>query len=170
MNKKGVKYQISEEGRKIRSKCGRDNLVTWKESNPGASNLKHGAESQTVRSRFDDGRTAQGKALAAALKGLTDYFGGTEALTAPMALLIDTNVRPKLITLMCLSDFINKQLDVIDGKGRVLGCLDNYHKFSTSLRKDLQVLVGMGQEASLLGGVVKVPTLEAIINREKAGK
>ena len=168
MPRKGQKLNISPEGHAIRSRCGRENLTRWRKENPDKPpNLQHGANSQIVRARFDDGRTAQGRALAASLKNLTDHFGGADAITAPMQLLINSYVRPRLITLMCISDYINRQIDVIDDEGKVLGCLDQYHRFSNSLRDDIKALQELAREAGLIGKSGQVPTIADIINKGK---
>ena len=129
--------------------------------------LKHGAHSGTVRARFDDMRCTQGKALHNVMQNLIGDLGGEAALTAPMRILIDSNVRPKLITILLINDHINKlQGDILKEDGSLIGCLGtNYIAFSNGLRRDLEVLVEMAAKA---GKINKgVPTIEQLIQVNK---
>ena len=50
----------------------------------------HGAQSVNMRTKFSDLRTTEGQALKNAIDGLREHFGGPEAATPPMSLIIDT--------------------------------------------------------------------------------
>lgn len=128
---------------------------------------KHGAHSTTVRARFDDMRCTQGKALHNIMTALINDMGGESSLTAPMRILIDSNVRPKLITILLINDHINKlQGDILKEDGSLIGCLGtNYLAFSNGLRRDLEVLVEMAIKAGK--GSKGVPTIEQLIEANK---
>jgi hypothetical protein len=159
------KYNVTPGGHEVRSEHGRKVLHEWKERTPGQGKITHGAQSETYRKRFDDQRTAQGKALAEALSALMDHFGGPANITAPMQLLIDSGIRPKLITLMCINDFITKQKSIISSDGELIPCLGrNYISFSNALRLDLQTLLDM---AKTDGRKTKIPRIEDIIRGGK---
>lgn len=162
MNTKGMKYNITPEGRKVRQATAQKNLEGYRKKNPAGGNLKHGGESRTIRKRFDDMRTNQGKTLAAVLKELMEHFGGPKNITAPMQLLIDAGIRPKLITLMCINDYINKQAELINGSGELLSCLGkNYIGFSNALRLDLSALTEMAKAQNK--GRSDVPRIEDFV-------
>jgi hypothetical protein len=78
-----------------------------KKLEPIAPHVKHGAASGTFRKRFDDKRSTQGRALSEAVDALVEHFGGPTNITAPMQLLIDSGIRPKLITLILISSPVN---------------------------------------------------------------
>jgi hypothetical protein len=165
---KGKKLNITPESRAKRSESGQLNLAAWKKKNPAGAKLTHGAKSVNFRRRFDDRRTNEGKQLSAVIRSLEDDLGGTANLTAPIRLLIDSNVRPKLITLMCINQYINKQESLINDKGELLSCLArNYISFSNALRRDLEALVAM---AKTNGNKARVPSLDQWISQQKSEK
>ena len=82
-----------------------------------------------------------------------------------MALLIDSNIRPKLITLITISDFINKQKSLVSDDGELLPVLaKNYIAFSNALRRDLQALLEMAKTDVAKS---KIPRIEDIIRGGK---
>ena len=101
-------------------------------------NSKHGAYSKHVRRRYSDKRTTEGKQLAAIIKALVDDCGPD--LTAAQSLILD-RIREKLIVLMQIGRYVDRQPSVLNEKGELLSALGkNYLAFSNALRLDLQVL------------------------------
>ncbi|MFC1580015.1 hypothetical protein ACFL4N_03795 [Thermodesulfobacteriota bacterium] len=124
--------------------------------------VTHGADSKHVRKSFDDRRTSRGKALAARLDSLVDSLGGNKRITPAMRILVDSAIRPKLITLQCINDYIAKQETIINHKGEVIPCLGtHYIAFSNALRRDLEALIGMAKAAGTDKGYV--PTLKDLL-------
>jgi len=126
-------------------------------------NIRHGAFSPTCRKRLDDGRSTDGKALANTMRNLVDDLGGERNLTGPMRILINSNVRPKLITLMLINNYINlKQNEILDDQGNLIPALSkSYISFSNALRLDLQALNDMAARAGKTNK--NIPTIESII-------
>jgi hypothetical protein len=122
----------------------------------------HGARSISVAQRYDDRRTEQGKALYEAISALMEHFGGPEkVVSAPMQILIDSAVRPKLIVLMQISTWVNKQTEVVDKNGDVPNVLGkHYLAYTNSLRRDLESLSNMAKDA---GSNIKPPSIADII-------
>ena len=101
-------------------------------------NSKHGAYSKHVRRCYSDKRTTEGKQLAAIIKALVDDCGPD--LTAAQSLILD-RIREKLIVLMQIGRYVDRQPSVLNEKGELLSALGkNYLAFSNALRLDLQVL------------------------------
>lgn len=134
--------------------------LTYK--NPTGRPPTHGVESRTVRQRFDDKRTGQGRALHEALTALAQHFGGPEAVSSPMSLLIYSCIRPKLIVLMQIGIWVNKQTEIVRPDGTIPAVLGaNYLAYTNSLRRDLETLTNLAKEA---GAKVKPPNLSDLIN------
>jgi hypothetical protein len=122
---------------------------------------KHGVESSTVRQRFDDLRTAHGQQLAAAMKSLVDHFGA-ENITAPMQIMLDANIRPKIITMVLISEWVNRQMELVSPEGELPNVLaKNYIAFSNALRRDLESLAAMSKNA---GTTAKPPKIDDLIS------
>jgi hypothetical protein len=123
-------------------------------------NASHGVNASTVRQRFDDLRTSHGQQLAVAMKSLTDHFGA-ENITAPMQIIIDANIRPKIITMVLISEWINRQEELVSPEGKLPNVLaKNYIAFSNALRRDLESLCAMAKDA---GNKVKPPSITELI-------
>jgi hypothetical protein len=125
--------------------------------------VKHGANSTTVAQRFDDKRTGQGRALHEAITSLVGHFGGPEQVTPPMQILIDSAVRPKLIILLTISRWVNRQAEdgIVDKNGDVPNVLGkHYLAYTNSLRRDLESLSNMAKDA---GSNIKPPSIDDII-------
>ena len=120
----------------------------------------HGAYSTTVRQRFDDLRTSHGRQPATAMKALTDYFGA-ENISAPMQIILDANIRPQIITKVLISEWINRQQELVSPEGELPPVLGkNYIAFSNALRRDLESLCRLAKES---GVQTKPPRIEDII-------
>jgi hypothetical protein len=57
------KYNISPEGRKVRSEHGRKVLAEWKAENPDQGKIVSGSQSKTILAKYDDRSTPEGAAM-----------------------------------------------------------------------------------------------------------
>jgi hypothetical protein len=99
-----------------------------------------------MRERFSDARTSEGRQLKGILRELIEDIGGQNGISAGQRMLIDTNIRPKLITLLCIADWVDRQKkeNVISESGELAKCLSkNYLAFTNSLRLDVIALYGL---------------------------
>ena len=141
--------------------AGKRNLAAFNAEHPEHGNYKHGAMSINRRRRFSDRRTTDGKRLALILDAIVQDLGGPKDLSAAQRVLLDTSIRPKLITLHCIGQYLDRQENIIDGDGSLIKCLgQNYLAFSNSLRLDLTALYVLAT-----GKPSKVPTVEEIMRR-----
>jgi hypothetical protein len=107
-------------------------------------NSKHGAYSKHVRRRYSDKRTTEGKQLAAIIKALVNDCGPD--LTAAQYIILD-RVREKLIVLMQIGQYVDRQPCVITKEGALLPCLGKgYTTYAESLRRDLEALRTMAKK------------------------
>ena len=163
MAKKGSK--VTPELLEIRKR----NLLDWKQDHPEGGNLRHGMYSVHMRERFSDARTSEGRQLKAILKELVEDIGGQGGISAGQRMIIDTSIRPKLITLLCIADWVDrqKQESIIDEKGELAKCLStNYLAFTNSLRLDLVALYSAMNSTK----PSRVPSIEQIIAGGGKGK
>ncbi len=97
----------------------------------------------TIRRKYEDRRTTEGRQLSAIMADLVADLGGAEVLTAPQRLLLE-NIRSKLIVLFQISKYISQQESIITATGELLPCLGrNYTTYSEALRRDLEALFGI---------------------------
>lgn len=126
------------------------------------SALSHGAFSNTIRQRYSDRRTAEGRRLNGAIEAITEDLGGPENMNAAQSLIL-SSLRAKLIVVFQISDYLDFRESVLDPSGELIGSLkDSFLKYSSSIRTDLQILYALrvkGQRSS-------VPKLEDIIAGE----
>jgi len=135
--------------------------LTDKVKNPGGAPITHGVKSKTVAARFSDLRTGRGKALHESINNLVAHFGGPEAVSSPMQILIDSAVRPKLIVLMLVSEWVDRQAELIDSAGGIPDVLGkHYLAYTNSLRRDLETLTNLAKDA---GMKAKPPKIEDLI-------
>jgi hypothetical protein len=166
--RKAKKINISPEGRKIRSEHGHQNLVKWKQENPGQCHTTHGATNKTIRKRYTDLRTTEGKNLQAIIDGFTQDCGGPDALDTRQQVLLG-GVRTKLITILIISDYIDKQIteDKLIVNGDLIPILAGPKKglleYTESLKKDLEALY-QGNRAITPS---RVPSIQEIIQGSK---
>lgn len=101
----------------------------------------HGAYSKEVQARYSDLRTKEGQKLHAVVQGLIDDLGGPENVSTAQNIIIG-NIKSKLMILFQISDYADKNGDVIDKKtGTLMPCLGrNYISYSEALRRDLEAL------------------------------
>jgi len=150
-------------GPKVR-KAGAQNLAKWQADHPSGGRLQHGAYSLMVKGRYLDGRYREAKRLNAVMDSLVEGLGGASHLTPNQSLLLTSGIRPKLITLMCISDYLDKQDTLLDEGGNLLACLSkNYISFSNALRLDLLALTQMA-------GKPKLPDLDGYLKKHYGAK
>jgi hypothetical protein len=105
---------------------------------PVDGRTKHGAFSKRMRRRYTDRRTKEGRHLQRVLDRLIEDIGPD--LSAGQYLILD-RIREKLIVLMQIGAYVDKQKSVITHKGALLPCLGkNYTTYAESLRRDLEAL------------------------------
>lgn len=131
--------------------AGAANLQRWRDAHPEGGALRHGAYSRQIRQRFTDGRTSEGRALRAIMDELQADLGATSAGQS----LILGRIQEKLIVLMQIGAYVDKQPSVITAKGELLPCLGRgYTAFSEALRRDIELLYVMAKRTPS-----KVPSL-----------
>jgi hypothetical protein len=108
--------------------------------------LSHGAFSGNIRARYSDERTQEGKLLKSMMDNLRADLGGDSEILAGQELLLGS-VRAKVIVLLQISAFADRQVDVINESGELLSCLGNHYlAYSNALRLDLQALYAMAEK------------------------
>jgi hypothetical protein len=153
---KGIK------ARDRQKKAGAANLAKWKDEqgNP-EPNRKHGAYSTTIRQRYSDLRTTEGKKLKAVIDSVLEDLGGAPQINAAQQVLLGS-FRGKLIVLFQISDYLDRQQSIINKDGYILPVLgQTYLSYSESVRRDLETLYGLSKSQLRR----KVPKLEEIINK-----
>ena len=107
---------------------------------PGAPTT-HGAFSENVQLRYSDLRTKEGQRLHAATQGLIADLGGLQNVNAAQGIIIE-NIKSKLIVLFQISNYADRQKDLVDATtGELLPCLGrNFLSYSEALRRDLESL------------------------------
>ena len=136
MAKKGSKSTPQE------AEAGRQNLLDWKGNHPEGGHLKHGRYSGTVRQRYSDKRTSEGRQLKAIIDSLMDDLGGHESITAAQRLILD-NIKSKLIVILQIGKYVDQQPSIINSVGELIPCLSrNYTAYAEGLRRDLESLFG----------------------------
>ncbi len=117
----------------------------------GAAIEKHGAYSRRVQRLYKDKRTGPGRELARVMNQLIEDLGGASSLTQAQHLLLDL-VRSKLIILMQLGAYLDKQTNIIGGDGKPLEVLNSLHlNYSKALRQDLETLTGLDRRKAKPG-------------------
>lgn len=127
---------------------------------PGA--MRHGAFSVHIRERYSDGRSSEGKKLNRAIEAIQSDFGGPESMTAAQQMILGF-LRTKLIVIWQISDFIDRQMSVLNPAGDLLGCLSkSYIAYLESAGRDLEKLYKVRKKK---GGV---PTIGDIIEARES--
>jgi hypothetical protein len=118
-------------------------LGNWKKDHPYQANLRHGAHSRTVRQKYSDLRTTEGQKLKAVIDSLVSDLGGPAQLNAAQNAILGA-LRSKFIVVFQISDYLDRQTDIIDSDGQLLACLGrNFLSYTESIRRDLEVLFGV---------------------------
>lgn len=134
--------------------AGEQNLNNWLAEHPSGGNLRHGMYSVQIRQRYSDRRTSEGAKLASIMKGLREDLGGNGHIPTAAHLLLDS-IKSKIIVILQIGKFVDRQIDLIDQKtGELLPCLGrNFTIYTESLRRDLEALAAMA-------GKKKAPDLQ----------
>ena len=145
---------------KAEAEAGAKNLQTWLDKHPERGAVKHGAYSATVRKRYTDMRSTEGKQLQAIIDGLIDDLGGKAVLTAAQNLLLQS-IRSKLIVVLQISKFADCQISLVNSDGELLPCLKSgYTTYSESVRRDLEALFSVKRKAGSLSYETAMKQLE----------
>ena len=150
---------------KLQAEAGSANLKKWQdEGGTKLLNVTHGAGSSTIRQKYSDHRTTEGKRLQAVIDGVVSDLGGPGALNAAQQILIGV-LRAKLVVMFQLSDFMDRQDSIVDSTGSLMPCLgQNFIKYAEAIRRSLEVLYGL-QRSHLRG---KIPTIQDLISANAA--
>lgn len=112
----------------------------------GAAIQTHGAFSVQVRQRYSDRRTTEGRELAGIMRGIIEDLGGQEALTSSQRLILD-GMKSKLIVILQIGKYADKQIELIDNDGNVLPCLkQTLTHYQSELRRDLELIHGLSRK------------------------
>ena len=146
------------------AKAGAENLRKWQEEEGhGLQNLKHGRYSTTVRQRYSDLRTSEGRRLKAVIDALVHDLGGPEGINAAQNVLMG-GLRSKFIVVFQIGNYLDKQTRIIDPHGELLACLSkDFLRYTESIRRDLETLYSISGKARR-----QVPKLQDLINKGNA--
>jgi len=152
-----------QKGSKVSAKqkaAGAANLRRWqKTEGHGLQRMTHGAYSRTIRQKYSDGRTSEGKKLQGILTALEDDLGGAPNLSAGQQLII-AGMRGKVIVLLQMSDYLDRQQSVIDKDGELSGFLKReYLTYCDSVGRDIERLYKLSGN----GKRGNVPLIEDLI-------
>lgn len=142
---KGAKRykRMSAKDRKTHQRVGTKNLLDWQKKNPAGGRLTHGAESKTIRQRYSDLRTKEGRQLKEIIDGLVSDLGGPNELQTGHNILL-SNIRAKLICVMQISKFSDRAKSLINPAGEIIPVLGrNFLSYTESLRRDIECLFGI---------------------------
>lgn len=118
----------------------------------GQNLLSHGAFSAHVRKRFSDGRSSDGRRLNAVIRGIVQDLGGEENISASQRLILD-GLKSKLVVILQISSYVDKQLSLVDTTGNVIPCLkQTLISYQAEMRRDLELLHGMDRRSKKPGG------------------
>ncbi len=86
------------------------------------------------------------------MRGIIDDLGGQEALTSSQRLILD-GMKSKLIVILQIGRYADKQIDLIDKDGNVLPCLkQTLTHYQSELRRDLELIHGLDRRNKKQGG------------------
>ena len=123
---------------------------------------RHAAYSRQIRRRYSDKRTREGKRLAAILDELRQEVGPD--LSAGQSVILD-RIREKLIVLIQIGAYVDKQQSVITHEGALLPCLGKgYTTYAESLRRDIEALYSTPNKRQK-----QIPTIRDLVEG-KAGR
>jgi hypothetical protein len=144
--------------------AGAKNLAKWQaEEGYHQQALKHGAYSATIRQKYSDRRTAQGKRLKAVEDDLVEDLGGPLEINAAQSVILG-GLRSKFIVIFQIGDFLDRQTSIISKDGELMPCLGrNFLSYTDSIRRDLETLYGMAKTKIKR----QVPKLEDLISKSK---
>jgi len=125
------------------TEAGKKNLEEWKRENPAGGNLTHGIYSKTIRKRYSDLRTLEGKALHSIMKAIEKDIG--KPFDARQSLLISL-IRSKIIIIMQIGKYLESIPEIVNyEEGTVPYVVDKtFFAASASLRSALNELYATG--------------------------
>lgn len=140
--------------------AGAANLKAYTDKHGHLAPLKHGAKSQTIKSRFKDGRTAEGKWLKAVIQAVVDDLGGPKAINAGQQLIL-SNLRSKLIVLSCIGAYIDKLDNLMAPDEDLIPIMKKrFLTYSNSVTRDIDQLYRFCEP----GKNRRIATIEEIVN------
>jgi len=152
---------------KKQAKAGAKNLSRWqKEEGHGQQRRTHGVYSSTARKKFSDLRTTEGKMLQTVMDGIVSDLGGAEHINSAQQIII-AGLRSKLMIIYRISDYMDEQENIIDGKsGDLLPVLaGSFLRYTESARRDLESVFALNRNHLRRD----VPRLEEIIRESRKG-
>lgn len=142
--------------------AGAANLQRYRDAHPEPPALRHGFYSQQIRRRYSDLRTTEGRELAAIMRSMVEDLGG-EPSAAQSVLL--GSIRAKLVILLQVSKYVDRQEGVLTKDGGLLPVLRNgFGHYSEALRRDLLALAELGARRPS-----RVPSLDDYLKRRRNG-
>ena len=160
MKKKAAKRKRKPKTSKKSAEAGAKNLAKWKADNPEeakAAAQKHGAFCAHIRERYSDERTVEGKRLKAVIDSLSQDIGGdlTPAQQAILGFL-----RSQFIVIWQISDYMDRQLSILDDSGALLPCLrQSLLSYEEAAARNLERLYGFNRQRQ-----GKIPTLKQLLS------
>ena len=114
------------------------------------------------RKRYSDGRTTEGKYIRSVIKSLADDLGGIANLSPGQRLIMD-RLREKIVTVVQIAKFVDRQPSIITDSGELLPCLGRgYTTYAESIRRDLQALYELADRRPS-----RVPSLDDYLKQAK---
>jgi len=149
---------------KRQSEAGAANLKKYQaERGHGLQALSHGAYSNTIRKRYSDKRTSEGKKLQVVIDSIISDLGGADQINSAQNVLL-AGLRGKFIVIFQISDFLDRQRSIVCEDGSILPILGNsYLQYTESIRRDLESIFAMGRSTLRR----KVPSISDIISGSK---
>ena len=140
--------------------AGQKNLEKWLEKHPERGATTHGAFSSTVRRRYTDLRTTEGRQLQGIIDRIRADLGGD---LDEMQNIILARIKEKLLILIQIGQYVDLQESVIQD-GDLIGCLgSSYVAYDNSLTRSLTLLYNsIGKKKSR-----KIPSLDEWITVQK---
>ena len=143
--------------------AGERNLQKWKDENPQGGAITHGAFSSSVRKRYTDLRTTEGKQLQGIIDRIRADLGGD---LDEMQNILLARIKEKLLILIQIGQYVDLQESVIQD-GDLIGCLSSsYIAYDNSLTRSLTLLYNsIGKKKSR-----KIPSLDQWIDIQNEDK
>lgn len=146
MTKKATRKRKSKKASKKSIEAGAKNLEKWKADHPEeakASALKHGAFCQHIRERYSDERTTEGRRLKAVITALSEDLGDD---LSPAQETILAFLRSQLIVIWQISDYMDRQMSILDNSGSLLPCLkQSLLAYEEAAARNLERLYGLNR-------------------------
>jgi len=151
---------VGSGGNPASHKSGARNLAKYTRAHGHTAPLKHGVYSVSVRRKFRDKRTNEGKQLSGAMTSVLDGLGGPENLDAAQQLIL-SGLESKLIVVLTISNYLEKQTELIGQDGKLIHILrKDFLNYSKAIKDDLMSLYTLRDR----GKPRNIPRLQDIIN------